>query len=286
MTRSTLRQTLARLEEPVDVDVLGATVDAARRAVERARDALRGRIPEAVAALAEASADARQRSADVARIDEQTRGGLLATLLSTTDDDAVERKRADAARSLAGSIAVVERRIEDARALATQVPELAADGRYGRDVFERLAARAEGGGLGAPEIERIRAAARVCDAVPDALRGVTSPLSAPIQEAEAAVRGASAVLAELRGTARAATVGESLLDGFVSPDSGAIGQAVRRKIAGAAPGLVPDLDRDAADRATAMAEIESERDTARDRARRDADARAAAMAELDELDGG
>ena len=95
---------------------------------------------------------------------------------------------------------------------------------------------------------------------------------------------ATRVLTTLRSSGRASTVGEALLDGVVSPDAGAFGQAVRSKAASAAPGLVPELDRDAMSVAEAHAEIESERSSARERARRDAEARRAAEAELDALD--
>lgn len=61
--------------------------------------------------------------------------------------------------------------------------------------------------------------------------------------------------------------------------------AVRAKAAAAAPGLVPELDRDGLSVAEAHAEIESGRSSARERARRDAEARRAAEAELDALDG-
>lgn len=278
-----LRTLLARLEEPVEIDLFRIQVDAARRAVERTRDGLRERVPHRASALAEATDDARTRSADVEQIDQRTRVGAMAKLLSTVSNDAVQEHRARASSSLNGSLALLERRIEDARMLAEQVDGLASDAQYGATILLRLRERAIAAGLGAADVGHIERAAALVAAVPGQVAGLAAPLDAPIRQAVGVAQHAAGVLGRLKSGGRAATVGESLLDGLISPDSGPLGQMARAKVAKAAPGLVPDLDRSEGGDAV-LAEIEGQRESARERVRRDAEARRAAEAELDALD--
>lgn len=281
---STLRALLARFDDPVDVDALEREVRAARRAVEGHRDALRDRVRHTATTLAQATAAARERTEDVERLDARTRGGVVGTLLSSMNSEGVEQAREDAEFKLTGDLTVLETRIEDALALVDQVPELRRDCAFGGEVFERLTQRAIAGELDAATIDLVRETGRAIADVGPLTRGMAAPLDAPIKLAQAGAANAGRVLLKLRSGPRASTVGEAVLDGVVSPDTGVLGQMARKAAAKKAPGLVPKLDREAQERAVAMAELAQERDEARERARRDAEARRLAEAELDALE--
>ena len=283
MTPRSLRELLERLEQPFDVDSLRLLMDQVGRTAERERDGLRERVPVGVRDLVEATAAARRRADEVETIDQQTRGGLLGTLLASADSEGVERKRAEAGRALAGDLAVLERRIEDARALAHQVQALIDTADHGLRVLDGLKPRAAAAEVAASEVATIDRARAAVATVPGRVVALPSELDRPVRDGLAVAQHADAVLVGLRSTGRASTVGEALLDGVVSPDSG-FGQAVRGKAADA--GWVPGSAEGSLTTAEAAAEVGSERSEARERARRDAEARIAAMAELDALERG
>jgi|GEM_PF-2249066 len=280
---TTLRDVLARFGNPVDVDSLRREVDSARRAAAGHRDALRDRIRHCATGLMEATAATRERSAEVARVDGKTRGGLVGTLLSSVNSEGVDKLRADAEFKLSGDLAVLERHIEDAHVLREQVPRLADDARFGAEIFEALRQRAIAGELEAELVRHIEQAGVAIGSIAGQCAPYAGPLLAPLQGAEAVAEAAAATLGRLRSSGRASTLGEAVLDGVISPDSGALGQLARRKAQEAAPGLVPELERSGGG-VGIDAEIDRERAEARQRARRDAEARRLAEAELDALE--
>ena len=282
MTPRSLREQLERLEQPFDVDDLRRLMHELRRTAERERDGLRERVPMGVGELAEATAAAQRRADEVEAIDERTRGGLLGTLLASADSSGVEQRRAEANRTLAGDLAVLERRIEDAHALAAQVQALVQTSEYGLRVLDGLKPRAAAAEVPASEVATIDRARAGVASLPDQVLRLPAALDAPMRDALAVTRHAVAVLTRLRSTGRASTVSEALLDGVVSPDSGALGQTVRKKAADA--GWVPGTEEESRTAGEAAASVASERAEARGRARRDAEARVAAMAELDALE--
>jgi len=284
MTPRSLASLVDTLEQPFDVDALKLLMSQVRRAAQRERDGLRERIPQAAEALVQASAAAKRRAVEVATIDDQTRGGVLGTLLASADSAGVKEKRERAARALAGDLAVLERRAEDARALAAQANRLAETSLRARRVLAGLKPRAAAAEVPAADVAEIDRAAAVVADVPAQVLGLPAALQGPLDGSAAAIEQVGGVLGRLRSSGRASTVGEALLDGVVSPDSGMIGQKLRQKVAEAAPGWVPDLDRGGVGASESVAEIESERAEARKRAQRDAEARIAAMAELDALE--
>ncbi len=281
---TTLRETLARFEQPVDVDQIPWRLREARNAAEGHADGLRSRIRHAAADLAEAIRATKARAEEVAAVDKKTRGGMLGTLLASVNSESVEDLRAEAERKLAGDLAVLERSLEQARALIEQIPMLQADADYGAEVLANLQQRAVAGGLDRATVDDIARTGAAVAAVRGAVAGAAGPLFDPYDAGEAVAESAAATLGTLRSGRRAATVGEAMLDGVVDPDSGALGQYARRRAQQAAPGWVKDLDRDATEFDDAMAEIDGEREEARRRARREAEARRAAEAELDALD--
>ena len=282
MTSTSLRATLARLARPVDVDAVEREVDAAVVAVERERDALLERLQDGPRELAEAASDVQGRAQTVAEIDDQTSQGVLGSLLASVDEDGVEQTRARAAGSLAGSLAVLDHRIEDVRGSIERLDTLSADAEYGASLLEALGERASGGGLDSAVVSHIGRAASALDAVPASLLGLGSRLDGPLTEATVAADHAAAVLTRLRSGVRASTLGESLLDRVV-PQRGAFSKLVRDRAAAASP-WIDDPDREGAAPADVAAALDSERASVRVRARRDAEAKRAAMAELDALD--
>ena len=279
-----LRQLLARFDQPVDVDTLRGEVDSAVRAVEGHAVALRRRIARLDGALREATDAARERAEEVARLDKRTRGGLVGAMLSSMNSEGVEEARREAGFLLSGDLSVLEARVEDARAAGEQVQQLMDDARFGAEVLERLRARAVAGDLEAELISFVGCASQRVGAVAGRVAGMAAPLDGPVRDAKALAQQAGEALADLRGSARASTVGEAFLDGVVSPDSGPLGQLAREAVAKRAPRLVPELDRQAGGRAAALAEVHDERAEARERSRRDVEARRAAEAELDALE--
>jgi hypothetical protein len=284
MTPRSLHDLLARLEQPFDVDALRRYMSEVQAAAEREHDALAERIPEAGEALDEAAGAASDRAEEVAQVDRRTRGGVVATFLSSVDSDGVEQARNQAERALAGDLGVLDLRIADARALADRAVRLAATAERGATVLEGLRTRAAAADVAPAKVATIAPAWRVLDALPAHLAGLPARLDAPIQRALAAAEQAGGVLTALRTSGRASTVGEAVLDGVVPPDSGALGQRLRRGAAESAAGWVPDLERRRLSEAEAAAELEAGRGSLRDRARRDAEARLAADAELDALE--
>ena len=284
MTPTSLQQLLTRIESWIDADALPGLMAGIVRAAKREQDGLVERVPHEVRRLTEATSAARARAEEVASIDRKTRGGILGTLLSSADAKGTGARRQDAARALAGDLAVVEVRVEDARALVQHERDLIEVARRGEGVLTKLQERAFAADLEASLAATIPPARAAVAALPRVVRGVSAPLDGPVRSAEAVAHEAAGVLAALRGGGRAATIGEAMLDGLVGPDTGALGQRFRRGVADAAPGLVPDLEREILGGADGRASVASERDGARQRARRDAEARRAAMAELDDLD--
>jgi hypothetical protein len=284
MKRESLHELLLRLEQPFDVDALRLLMDQVGRAASRERDGLVHRVPRAASDLDEATAEALRRAEEVAAIDDKTGGGLLGTLLSSVDHKGVEQRRADAARAVAGDLAVLERRIEDARAQAAQVSALVDVVEYGLGVLDGLKPRAEAAEVPASEVATIDRARAVVAALPARVLGLPAALDEPLVRAEAAAEQAGAVLGRLRSAGRASTLGEAFLDEMVGPDVGALGQKFRQKVAEAAPRWVPGTSQDPLTAEQAKAEVEAGRTEAQERARRDAEARAAAMAELDALE--
>ena len=257
MTPTTLRELLTRLDRPFDVDALSRYMAEVRRTALRERDGLRERVPRVARELREATAATRRRAEEVEVVDERTRGGFVGTLLSSVDSEAVAKRRANAARVLAGDLAVLERRMADARVLAQQNEELIETAAFGVRVLGGLGSRAAAAEVDPAAVATIGPAEAGVAALPGQLHGVAIPLEGPLQEAEPVARYTSAVLASLRSSGRAATVGEALLDGMVSPESGALGQEVRRRTAEAAPGWVPELDREELGADEAAAGVES-----------------------------
>jgi hypothetical protein len=123
-------------------------------------------------------------------------------------------------------------------------------------------------------VSRIGLAADALAGVPGQIGGLGVPLEGPLLEASTVAGHAAVVLTQLRSGVRAATVGESLLDRVI-PSGGTVGKIIRSRIA---------PDREAADLSEVEAAVEFERASARRSARSDAEARRAAMAELDALD--
>ncbi len=265
MVGPSLRERLERLQQPVEVDAIEGVVDAAVRTGERTADGLVDRMHDMPAVLAETAEDTRKRAETVATINEQTSQGVLATLMASHDEDSVVRTRERAASSLSGSLGVLETRLVEARSLGRQATTLMDDARFGVEVLEGLADRAARGGLEAGIVGTIRRAAASLTDLPGRVAGLEGLLLGPIAAAEETADAAAGVLANLRGTEVAATVGEALYDRV-------------------APRWMPGRARDAVDPARVEAQVAAERASARTRARRDAEARAAAMAELDALD--
>ena len=277
MASVSLRTQLARLEQPIEVDAVESEVTAAQRAVEQQLGGLREGIRDAVLELAEVAADVRSRSESVARIDARTSGGILGTLLSSVDNEGVEQTRAQAASSLAGSLAVLDDRIGSARAYEEHVKELAGDARYGEKALQALRKRAVGGGLDGAVVDRIARAADAVGAVPGQIRRLPDPLHDPLLAAAVVAEKAADILTQLRSGARASTVGEAVLD-TVLP-GGPVGKALR-----AGGGWSDERDHERPTAEEVEAQIGATRDSVRERARRDAEAKRAAMAELDDLD--
>ena len=261
MKHKSLQELIERLEQPFDVDSLRRLMDEVARTAERERDGLLERVPLAARTLVEATAEARRRADEVERVDEKTRGGLLGTLMSTADAKGTDRKRADASNALHGDLAVLERKIEDARALVDQVRTFGETLEYGMRVLDSLLPRAEAAEVLPSEVATIRRARRVLGEVPVRVLGLPAKLVSPIASGEAVAHEAGEVLTRLRGGERADTFGEALFGDL----------AAKERTEGLSA-------------AEARAGVESTRDEARRRARRDADARAAAMAELDALE--
>jgi hypothetical protein len=254
-----------QLEEPVEVDSLRRVLDAAVSAAEDERDALGRLAADLPRDLREASADARERSTKVGRIDRETSTGVLGTLLSSADEGEVVRTRERAANSLSGSLAVLEARIEDARAWADRRRTLVSDADRGAEVLRGLRDRAERGGLDGSIVRQIDRAASQVAQVPAALGSLDGALDGPIAAAEGVAEETAGVLGSLRTSQRAATVGEALIDRVI-------------------PSWVPGRERETVNPNDVQAQIEYERASARTRARADAEDRRAAMAELDALD--
>lgn len=261
MMTKTLKELVERLEQPFDVDALRRLMNEVGRAAERERDGLLERVPRAARVLAEAAAEAQRRADEVAKVDERTRGGLVGTLLSSADSKAVERKRQDAANALYGDLAVLERSIEDARALAAQVRLMGATLEHGIGVLASLEPRAAAAEVEPSEVATIARARGVLEGIPVRVLGLPATLDAPVSSGLAVAHEASQVLTRLRGTGRADTLGEALFGDLAAQERAEPLSA-----------------------AEAKAQVESTRDEARRRARRDAEARAAAMAELDALE--
>jgi len=260
MTPTSLHELLARLDRPFDVDLLRQHMGQVERAAHRERDGLRERLPRAASDLADAAAAANRRADEVETVAARTRPGFVATLLSSVDADGVEQARARAELALSGDLSVLERRMEDARALAEQVRELTRTAEAGVAMLGGLGPRAAAADVDPAEVATIGPALRAVAALPGQLRGLPAPLDPPLREALAVARRVADLLASMRSTGRAATVGEALLERVVGRSA------------------------DGRSAAEVHAEVADERSSARDRARRDAELRRAAEAELDELE--
>ncbi len=261
MRTKTLRELLERLEQPFDVDALERLMEEVGRAAERERDGLRERVPLAARHLAEATAEARRRSEEVARVDKKTGGGLVGTLLSSADSRGVDRRRVEAALALSGDLAVLERRIAEAKVLVSGVQALAETLEYGVGVLNSLEPRAAAAEVPAEDVASIVRARRVLEGIPVRILGLPATLDGPVRDGEAIAHQAGQVLTRLRGGERADTLSETFFGDLAAQER--------------------DKGLDAAE---ARAQVDSVRDEARRRAQRDAEARAAAMAELDALE--
>ncbi|MBT3217920.1 MAG: hypothetical protein HN348_02420 [Proteobacteria bacterium] len=282
---SKLRERLARLRKPVEVDAIGDVVDDAERAVGVQVNALTNRIADAIVDLRQHRDEVSAMAAKVDALDDATGvgKGLMATLRASFADDEVEESRAKAARDLAGVCVVLERRVQRALALSDDTGILREDVGYAIDALQDLASRANGADLHreARLVERAISRLRALDAP---LQHLDSPLVEPVRQTQAMLNKTMKQAGKLRATERAATVGEAVLDGVLSPRGGHVSRSLREAVGEAVPSLVPDVERYSEGHEDVLGEMDAQLRRVRESARKEEELRRAAEAELDALE--
>lgn len=282
---SKLRDHLSRLRQPVEVDAIRAVVDDAERAVRIQVDALNSRISDAIADLRHHRDELTEMLGRVDALDAATGAGkgFLATLRASMAHEQVEEAREQAAVDLTGGVAVLARRIQRAIAMAEETEVLREDVHFAVDALRDLEHRARGADL-TPEARLVARAGARLTALDPRLEALAGPLIAPVTDAREVLASARARTARFLSTERASTVGEAMLDGVLSREGGAVTQRLRQAVGEAAPGWVPDVDRDALEHQQALDELDDDLGEATESARREEELRRAAEAELDALE--
>ena len=280
-----LQKRIARLYEPVEVDDVGAIVRTLETAFDVRIDTTMDRISDAIQALQEGAEGLSELDAQARRLQRRTGAGqgMMAQLLSTLDDEGVEDARSQALYDLRASCAQLARSVERAVAMADDVDAVVADIQAALDALTDLHGRAVSGGHGA-EARAITEAQGRLRTRSASLGGVVAPITAPAQSAGGVLARAMKTTVALASTERQAALGEAVLDATIASGSGPLGQVLRQSIQQAAPGLIPDLEREASDVDEAHADLAQSVARARREARSDEALRRAAEAELDALE--
>lgn len=280
-----LQKRIARLFEPVEVDDVGAMVRTLEKAFDVRINTTIHRIADAVQALEEGAEHLGELDAQARRLQQRTGAGrgMMAQLLSTVDDEGVEDARSQALFDLRASCAQLARSVERAIAMVDDADALMADIQAARDALTDLHGRAVSGGHQA-EARAIIAAQGRFQTRSASLEGVCDPIAAPAKSAGGVLARAMQTTVDLASTEREAALGEAVLDRAIASGSGPLGQRLRQSIQQAAPGLVPDLEREATNRDDARADLAQRVARARREARSDVELRRAAEAELDALE--
>jgi len=282
---SKLRERLQRLREPVEVDAIDEVVADAENAIRLQVEALAYRIEGAVADLSTQTRDVVDTRKKARQLHDETAagGGIMATLRASLANDDVEDARENMAGNLHAEAAGLTRRVQRSLALAEDVDILIDDVAFATSGLADLERRASGAGLHR-EARLIQDATTRLVLLRPSLQDMADPLADPVKAARNVVESATRNAALLRSTERAATLGESVLDSVISPGGGKVAQRLRDAVGDAAPGLVPDVARDAMGRDDALSQLETKLDEASRKAREDEEHRRAAEAELDALE--
>lgn len=282
----TLRAELQELQKPVEVDAIETVARAAERALREATARLTQRVTDTVKDLGQQGDAVLMGMDEASQIHETTSEGqgVLATLRSTVAHDQVDENRQRALRNLNGVLSVLIHSVRRALMLSDETQTLGEDLDFGIDALEALSLRASGADLVA-EAQYIQATlARLKDLEPR-LRRATGPLSKPVMTARSVVAKGKAMVVELRGSTRAATLGESLLDEILPADGGEWTQAARRLVGDSASEWVPNSAQKTSTGSEDSAEIwDDSFDRFTEAEQRDEALRRAAEEELDALE--